>query len=55
MGLNEAGRALGVARQTVLDRVRRGELRAVHVKRGQRSGLAIDVGAPHDQSGRLFG
>ena len=55
VGLNEAARALGVARQTVLDRVRRGELRAVHVKRGQRSGLAIDVGAPHDQSGRLFG
>ena len=54
-GTQEAARALGVARQTVLDRVRRGELRAVHVKRGQRSGLAIEIGAAHDQCGRLFG
>ena len=54
VGLNEAARALGVARQTVLDRVRHGELRAVHVKRGQRSGLAIEIGPPHDQYGRLF-
>jgi DNA invertase Pin-like site-specific DNA recombinase len=55
VGLNEAAHALGVARQTVLDRVSRGELRAVHVKRGQRSGLAIEIGAAHDQCGRLFG
>lgn len=30
--LDRAAEALGVARQTVLDRIRRGELRAVHVK-----------------------
>jgi hypothetical protein len=53
--LQEAARALGVARQTVLDRVRRGELRAVHVKRGQRSGLAIEIAAANGQFGRLFG
>jgi hypothetical protein len=55
VGLREAARALGVARQTVLDRVRRSELRAVQVKRGQRSGLSIEIGAAHGQSGRLFG
>ncbi len=43
VGLDEAARRLGVARQTVLDRVRRGELNAVHVNRGQRKGLAIDI------------
>jgi transposase len=43
VGLDEAARRLGVARQTVLDRVQRGELNAVHVNRGQRKGLAIDI------------
>ena len=38
----EAARALG-SRQTVLDRVRRGELNAVHVNRGRRKGLAIEI------------
>jgi len=53
--LKKAATTLGVARQTVLDRVRRGELHAVHVKRGQRSGLAIDIGATqHTQRDRLF-
>ena len=46
VGLAEAARALGVARQTVLDRVRRGELNAVHVNRGRRKGLAIEVPPP---------
>ena len=53
--LKQAATILGVARQTVLDRVRRDELQAVHVKRGQRSGLAIDIGsAQHNQRDRLF-
>ncbi|MHB1891528.1 MAG: recombinase family protein [Acidimicrobiales bacterium] len=54
LGLAEAARALGVARQTVLDRVRRGELRAVHVTRGRRSGLAIEVGTGQGRPGQLF-
>ncbi len=53
VGLKDAARLLGVARQTVLDRVRRGELRAVHVSRGRRSGLAIDIGAGQ-HSGQLM-
>jgi hypothetical protein len=48
VGLGEAARRLGVARQTVLDRVRRGELNAVHVNRGQRQGLAIQIPASRD-------
>lgn len=52
VGLADAARLLGVARQTVLDRVRRGELNAVHVNRGQRRGLAIEIPAPQDV---LFG
>jgi excisionase family DNA binding protein len=43
LGLDEAAQALGVARQTVLHRVQRGELRAVHVNRGKRKGLRIQV------------
>jgi predicted DNA-binding transcriptional regulator AlpA len=34
---------LGVSRQTVLQRVKRGELEAVHVRRGRRKGLRITV------------
>ena len=49
LGLAEAAKALGVARQTVLDRVRRGELNAVHVNRGRRKGLAIEIPAPPQQ------
>jgi hypothetical protein len=36
-------RALGVSRQTVLQRVKRGELAAVHVTRGKQKGLRINV------------
>ena len=55
MTLKQAATILNVARQTVLDRVRRGELQAVHVKRGLRSGLAIDIGTTqHNQRDRLF-
>jgi excisionase family DNA binding protein len=44
--LNDAARALGCARQTVLHKVQRGELRAVHVTNGRRKGLRIEVSAP---------
>jgi DNA invertase Pin-like site-specific DNA recombinase len=49
LALDEAARALGVARQTVLHRVQRGELNAVHVNRGRRKGLRIQV--ERDQAG----
>ena len=39
----DAMRILGVSRQTVLQRVKRGELQAVHVSRGRRKGLRIKV------------
>ncbi len=39
----EATKALGVSRQTVLQRVKRGELEAVHVRNGRRKGLRIRV------------
>jgi excisionase family DNA binding protein len=48
-GLAEAAARLGTARQTVLDRVRRGELRAVYVDRGRRRGLAIDVASSRER------
>ena len=41
--LNQAAAALGIARQTVLHKVHRGELAAVHVRHGRRSGLRIQV------------
>jgi predicted DNA-binding transcriptional regulator AlpA len=41
--LAEAANALGVARQTVLHRVQRGELEAVQVTKGRRKGLRIRV------------
>jgi len=39
----EATKLLGVTRQTVLQRVKRGELEAVHVTHGKRKGLRIKV------------
>lgn len=39
----EATKVLGVTRQTVLQRVKRGELQAVHVCHGKRKGLRIRV------------
>ena len=39
----DAMRILGVSRQTVLQRVKRGELEAMHVSRGRRKGLRIRV------------
>lgn len=44
--MREAVRALGLSRQTVLQRVKRGELEAVHVMRGKQKGLRIKVLAP---------
>jgi DNA invertase Pin-like site-specific DNA recombinase/predicted DNA-binding transcriptional regulator AlpA len=41
--MREAIRALGVSRQTVLQRVKRGELEAIHVTRGRQKGLRIKV------------
>jgi DNA invertase Pin-like site-specific DNA recombinase len=41
----EATHALGVSRQTVLQRVKRGELDAVHVRAGRRKGLRIRIPA----------
>jgi len=55
VGLNQAAQALGVARQTVLDGVHRGELRAVEVTRGRRRGLAIEIGSAEHRPGQLFG
>lgn len=43
--MRDATKILGVSRQTVLQRVKRGELRAVHVREGKRKGLRIHV--PH--------
>jgi DNA invertase Pin-like site-specific DNA recombinase/predicted DNA-binding transcriptional regulator AlpA len=43
VNLDQAAKVLGVARQTVLHKVQRGELRAVHVNQGRRKGLRIEV------------
>lgn len=39
--MQEATKLLGVTRQTVLQRVKRGELHAIHLRRGKRKGLRI--------------
>lgn len=44
----EATKILGVSRQTVLQRVKRGELNAVHVRQGRRQGLRIQVIPPDE-------
>ena len=49
VGLDQAATTLGMARQTVLRKVQRGELEAVHVNRGRRKGLRINVSS--DQTG----
>jgi DNA invertase Pin-like site-specific DNA recombinase len=43
----DAIKILGVSRQTVLQRVKRGELAAVHVRSGRRKGLRIRVPEAH--------
>jgi DNA invertase Pin-like site-specific DNA recombinase len=44
--MREARKALGVSRQTVLQRVKRGQVRAVYVRRGRQPGLRIEVPPP---------
>lgn len=44
--IQDAIRTLGVSRQTVLQRVKRGELQALHVRNGRRKGLRILVPQP---------
>jgi DNA invertase Pin-like site-specific DNA recombinase len=41
--LRDAARILGVSRQTLLQRVKRGELKAVHVFRGRAKGIRIQI------------
>ena len=41
--LDQAAKALGVARQTILHKVQRGQLQAVQVTQGRRKGLRIQV------------
>ena len=45
VALADAARQLGCARQTVLHKVQRGGLHAIHVTNGQRKGLRIEVPA----------
>ena len=44
--LGYATQALGVSRQTVLQKVKRGELNAVLTRTGRRKGLRIEIPAP---------
>ena len=46
--MREAIKALGVSRQTVLQRVKRGELEALHVTRGRQKGLRIKPSCSHE-------
>ena len=44
--LGYATQALGVSRQTVLQKVKRGELNAVLTRTGRRKGLRIEIPTP---------
>jgi predicted DNA-binding transcriptional regulator AlpA len=46
--MQDATKTLGVSRQTVLQRVKRGELHAVHIRTGRRKGLRINVSQAQD-------
>jgi predicted site-specific integrase-resolvase len=46
LALHHASRALGISRQTVLQKVKRGELDAVLTRTGRRKGLRINVSNP---------
>src|SRR6266550_4834859 len=48
LALHHASRALGVSRQTVLQKVKHGELHAVLTRTGRRKGLRINVSSPTD-------
>jgi DNA invertase Pin-like site-specific DNA recombinase len=54
VALREAMRALDVSRQTVWNRIRRGELEAVHVNRGRGKGLFVKLGDDQAKQSRLF-
>ena len=49
LAMLEATLAYSVTRQTIMQRVKRGELRAVHVRTGRRKGLRIEPPAPQNQ------
>jgi DNA invertase Pin-like site-specific DNA recombinase len=49
VAIHHATRALGVSRQTILQRVKRGELRAVLARTGRMKGLRIELPRPQDQ------
>ena len=46
--VREAIRAHGVSRQTLLQRVKRGDLQAVHVRTGRAKGLRIEPPPPRE-------
>lgn len=48
LAMLEATLAYGVSRQTIMQRVKRGHLRAVHVRTGRRKGLRIQPPTPED-------
>jgi hypothetical protein len=48
LAMLEATLAYGVSRQTLMQRVKRGELHAVHVRTGRRKGLRIPPPTPQD-------
>jgi len=48
LALHHASRALDVSRQTILQKVKRGELRAVLTRTGRRKGLRIEVPTPQE-------
>ena len=46
VALHHASRTLGISRQTVLQKVKRGELRAILTRTGRRKGLRIEIPTP---------
>jgi transposase-like protein len=48
LAMLEATLAYGLSRQTIMQRVKDGKLRAVHVRTGRRKGLRIEPPAPQD-------
>ena len=48
LALHHASRALGISRQTLMQRVKDARLRAVHVRTGRRKGLRIEPPAAQD-------
>ena len=48
VALHHASRTLGISRQTVLQKVKRGELRAILTRTGRRKGLRIEIPTPQD-------